>query len=84
MDRRSSGLTAFKDNFASEMKAPLTERKEYRIRLLVDKASTELFVNEGETVMSSIFFPTESMNSLRLFAEKGEMKVSGIRISEIK
>ena len=26
MDRRSSGLTAFKDNFASEMTAPLTER----------------------------------------------------------
>ena len=84
MDRRSSGLKAFNENFASEMKAPLTDRKEYRIRLLVDKASAELFVNEGETVMTSIFFPTESKNSLRLFAVKGEMKVSGIRISEIK
>ena len=84
LDRRTSGLSAFKDNFASEMKAPLTAGKEYRIRLLVDKASVELFVNEGETVMTSIFFPTESKNSLRLFAVKGEMKVSGIRISEIK
>ena len=84
MDRRSSGLKAFNENFASEMKAPLTDRKEYRIRLLVDKASAELFVNEGETVMTSIFFPTESKNSLRLFAVKGEMKVSGIRISGIK
>ena len=83
MDRRSSGLTAFKDNFASEMKAPLTDRKDYRIRLLVDKASAELFVNEGETVMTSIFFPTENMNSLKLFTSKGEIKVSGIKISGI-
>ena len=83
MDRRSSGLTAFKDNFASEMKAPLTDRKDYRIRLLVDKASAELFVNEGETVMTSIFFPTENMNSLKLFTSKGEIKVSGILISGI-
>ena len=84
LDRRTSGLSAFKDNFASEMKAPLTAGKEYRIRLLVDKASVELFVNEGETVMTSIFFPTESMNSLKLFTGIGEMKVSGIRISGIK
>ena len=84
LDRRTSGLSAFKDNFASEMKAPLTAGKEYRIRLLVDKASVELFVNEGETVMTSIFFPTENMNTLRLFTAKGEMKVSGIRISGIK
>lgn len=84
LDRRTSGLTAFKDNFASEMKAPLATGKEYRIRLLVDKASVELFVNEGETVMSSILFPTENMNTLRLFTAKGEMKVSGIRISGIK
>ena len=84
LDRRTSGLTAFKDNFASEMKAPIAAGKEYRIRLLVDKASVELFVNEGETVMTSIFFPTESMNSLKLFTGIGEMKVSGIRISGIK
>lgn len=84
LDRRTSGLTAFKDNFASEMKTPLTVRKEYRIRLLVDKASVEFFVNEGETVMTSIFFPTENMNTLRFFTAKGEMKVSGIRISGIK
>ena len=84
LDRRTSGLSAFKDNFASEMKAPLTAGKEYRIRLLVDKASVELFVNEGEAVMTSIFFPTENMNTLRLFTAKGEMKVSGIRISGIK
>ena len=39
LDRRNSGLTTFKDNFASEIIAPLVDRKEFKIRLLIDKAS---------------------------------------------
>ncbi|NLI72221.1 MAG: DUF4980 domain-containing protein [Bacteroidales bacterium] len=79
LDRRNSGLTTFKDNFASEIIAPLVDRKEFKIRLLIDKASAELFVNEGETVMSTIFFPTEVMNKIKFTSEGGEIQISNLK-----
>lgn len=84
MDRKNSGLTAFKDNYPSEMVAPLVVRNDYRIRILVDKASVELFVNQGETVLTSVVFPTEAYNQLRFSAENGKLNVSDLKITNLK
>lgn len=84
LDRKNSGLTTFKDNFASEMIAPLAVKDKYSIRLLVDKASAEFFVNEGETVLTTIFFPTEVMNKIKFTSEGSEMKVSNLKFYNLK
>ncbi len=76
LDRQKSGLTDFNDKFSVGMGAPLTTKNIYKIRLLVDKASAELFVNEGDITMTSLFFPTETMNGLEFFTENTSIKIT--------
>ena len=82
--RKKSGLTEFNDRFAMGMNAPLAKKDVYRIRLLVDKASAELFINEGEITMTTLFFPSEYMNQLKFYSLAGKFSVENIKINNIK
>ena len=84
IDRKKGGLIDFNDRFALGMNAPLIKRDVYRIRLLVDKASAEIFVNEGEITMTTLFFPTETMNQLKFYSNDGKFSVENIKINNIK
>lgn len=84
IDRKKSGLTDFNDRFAMGMNAPLLKKDTYRIRLLVDKASAELFINEGEVTMTTLFFPSEYMNQLKFYSQAGKFSVENIKISNLK
>jgi len=50
----------------------------------VDKASAELFINDGEIVMTTLFFPTEIMNVMNLFTTPGKLNAENITIYNIK
>ncbi len=84
IDRKKSGLTNFNDRFPLGMNAPLAKKDAYRIRLLVDKASAELFVNEGEITMTTLFFPSEYMNQLKFYSQAGKLSIEDIKINNIK
>ena len=84
IDRKKTGLIDFNDRFAMGMNAPLIKREAYRIRLLIDKASAEIFVNEGEITMTTLFFPTETMNQLKFYSNDGKFSVENIKINNIK
>ncbi|AYM99055.1 glycoside hydrolase family 32 protein [Chryseobacterium sp. 3008163] len=68
IDRTKSGKTDFKNNFADRIsKAPLS--KSYQnamLKIVLDKTSIEIFFNNGEKVMTEIFFPNESFSELSL------------------
>jgi fructan beta-fructosidase len=51
---------------------------------LIDKASAEIFINNGEIAMTSLFFPNEIMNTLNFFATEGKLKAENITIYNIK
>lgn len=82
--RQKSGLVDFEGRFASGMNAPLVKKDAYRVRLLVDKASAEIFINEGEVVLTSIFFPSEVMNDLKFYTSDGKFSVDNIKIYQLK
>lgn len=84
LDRQKSGLTDFNDKFSLGMGAPMVTKNIYKIRLLVDKASAELFINEGNITMTSLFFPTETMNRLEFFTENTSIKITNIHSYVIK
>lgn len=85
VDRSKSGLIDFSNNFASAViDAPLVKKETYKVRLLVDKASTELFINDGELVQTNTVFPTEPYNSLIFEATGGTMNVEDINIYNLK
>lgn len=81
---RAKSSVAFNANFAAMLiKAPLTAKKSYTIRLLVDKASTELFVNDGEVVQTNTIFPTEAYNALRFKTDKGMLSIKNVTIYKL-
>ena len=80
-DRTKAGLSGFSDKFATPMKAPIAPHDEYHIRLFKDKASVELFVNEGEVTMTNIIFPTDSFSSLVFSSpDKGNWIVKDLKV----
>lgn len=83
VDRRNCGLNDFNRKYVSEPIAPLATKDSYSVRLLVDKASAEIFINDGETVMTNIVFPTQNYSSLSFFALNQSWKAGNIKIYEI-
>ena len=84
IERDNSGKIEFNEKFKLGTSAPLLKMNTYQVRLLVDKASAELFINEGEIAMSTIFFPSEIMNSLNFFSNEDKLIAENITIYKIK
>lgn len=84
VDRRNCGLKDFNQKFVSEPIAPLVKNDSYKVRLLIDKASSEIFINDGETVLTNIIFPSQWYNSLTFFTPNQPWKAENIEIYEIK
>ena len=85
VDRSKSGIVDINEKFASVVsKAPLTKKDKYKIRLFIDSASSELFIDEGAVTQTNIMFPGEPYNSL-LIKNKGKvLKINNIKIHKLK
>jgi sucrose-6-phosphate hydrolase SacC (GH32 family) len=55
-----------------------------KLEILIDWSSVEIFVNDGETVMSSCFTPDEKSTGLLLWNRGGELMVEDIKIFELE
>ncbi len=68
-DRRKSGKTDLKDNFAQGVqKMPLSNLPdgEIDVRILLDHSSIEIFINGGQYVMTNQIFPNEFYDTLEI------------------
>lgn len=68
IDRSKSGKTDFGKNYATPVtKAPLNQvYSDVKMKLVIDKTSIEIFFNDGEKVLTEIFFPNETFSELTL------------------
>lgn len=68
IDRTQSGKTGFGNHYATPItKAPLNKAfANAKMKLLIDKTSIEIFFNDGEKVLTEIFFPNENFSELTL------------------
>ncbi len=65
LDRRPSGLTGFHEKFPGVFQAPFRlDRGRWKLRILVDTSSIEVFVNDGEVAITSLIFPKAGRNDL--------------------
>lgn len=70
-DRTNAGKKDFSDSF-SKIKhyAPrLSNNNRLKLHLFFDKASTEMFADDGEVVMTDIFFPNEYFTKFKLYGD---------------
>lgn len=86
IDRRQSGIIDFSEEFGGIHKAPLLadDSGVLQLHVFIDKASAEVFANDGKRVMSEIFFPSEDFSELSLFAKNGSVKLKSCTIYGLK
>lgn len=74
VDRTTAGVNPH-DKFAGKYKAPVDFTQEFlTIKLLMDVSQSELFINNGEVVMSNLLFP-EDFYKVKLFATGGDLVI---------
>jgi fructan beta-fructosidase len=65
-DRTASGMTNFSDVFPAIHQVSLGSVKVSKVEMYVDAASLEIFINDGELVMTELVFPTTPYNTVTL------------------
>jgi len=81
LDRTRSGSTDFHPGFAAIHTAPLSIAKDsVRMEVVVDAASVEVFVNDGQLVMTDQIFPDPRSTGLALFADGGSAHVRHLTV----
>ena len=85
IDRRKSGKTDFSEKFADRIS--VAKRTSLNPDLLgtiiIDKTSIELFFDNGETVMTEIFFPNSPFNELSIEPKDQEFILGNIEINKL-
>ena len=80
VDRTRSGNVAFNPKFSGVYAAPLPARDgRVRLHVLVDACSVEVFVNDGDPVLTALTFPSAESRGLELFGPGGA-KVEALEV----
>ncbi|MFD2937356.1 glycoside hydrolase family 32 protein [Spirosoma flavum] len=81
LDRRKSGQTDFSDRFPSVEQAPVKPQNGLiKLRIFVDKSVVEVFINDGERVITDLIFPNKSEGEIDLFTEEGSAEFKKITL----
>ncbi|RCT53978.1 glycoside hydrolase family 32 protein [Winogradskyella sp. KYW1333] len=85
LDRTKSGKVDFSEKFAPNIsKVKLSDMiNDAKFQILLDKTSVELFVNDGEIVMTELFFPNNPLDQISIISEDSYFIIKNIVISEL-
>jgi fructan beta-fructosidase len=83
IDRNQSGKRAFHQEFPRRSFAPRISTGENIIfDILVDVGSVELFADEGEVVMTALFFPNEPYREISIESE--DLQITGLKVASVQ
>lgn len=85
LDRTKSGKVDFSEKFAPNIsKVKLSDMiNDAKFQILLDKTSVELFVNDGEIVMTELFFPNNPLDQISIISEDSNFIIKNLVISEL-
>ena len=83
IDRSQSGLTDFNENFGDKISTAsrISKASNLKVKAVIDNMSIEFFFDDGETVMTEIFFPEQPIKSLN--AEGNEFIINNLKINQV-
>ena len=61
-----------------EQSAPLVRLDKLKLRVILDRFSAEIFINDGEQVMSAVLFTEQEAKGISFFAE-GAAKIDVVK-----
>ncbi|MHB1424852.1 MAG: GH32 C-terminal domain-containing protein [Gemmataceae bacterium] len=81
IDRRRSGEVGFHAKFAGVYSAPLAKPDgRVKLHIFADASSVEVFVNDGEQVLTCLVFPSESGRAMELFGPDEGAVISSLDV----
>ena len=84
IDRTNSGNEGFHPAFASVDDAPVQlANGRLRLRAYVDRASVEVFVQDGLATLTDQVFPAAGATSIALFAEGGTARLESLTVTPL-
>ncbi|MCK0473269.1 glycoside hydrolase family 32 protein [Halalkalibacter sp. APA_J-10(15)] len=75
LDRKNSGEISFSDNFLKNQIATITNTDHLQIRFVQDTSSVEVFLNDGEYVLTSLLYPDNVCEQISFFSKGGSIKL---------
>lgn len=84
MDRSASGIVGFSRDFPAVTVAPVRNTDQIHLRLFIDRSSVEAFGEEGEYVMTNLFFPAEPYNRMVFSSDKGSYIVKSMNVYRLQ
>ncbi|MEN3324752.1 glycoside hydrolase family 32 protein [Mariniflexile soesokkakense] len=85
INRKNSGKTSFSEKFANKISTAsrTSTNKNLSGTIILDKTSIELFFDNGETVMTEIFFPNSPLDKLSIEPKDQEFILGKIEINKL-
>ena len=85
VDRRKSGKTEFSEKFANRISTAkrTSLNPDLSGTIILDKTSIELFFDNGETVLTEIFFPNSPFDKLSIEPKVQEFVLGNIEINKL-
>jgi fructan beta-fructosidase len=85
LDRGKSGIVDFSNLFPKPIHCPyIPKNSVIPIKILVDKSSIEIFVNNGEKTITSLFFPKYDYSYLKITSNSINKYLKNIAIAPLK
>lgn len=84
LDRRYGGNSSFSNFFPKISSAPLQHQGTIKFHIVVDQASIEVFVNDGEAVLTSLVFPYASHTGIEIFSTDNAVTLERLQAWELK
>ncbi|UOB18748.1 glycoside hydrolase family 32 protein [Abyssalbus ytuae] len=88
VDRSKSGLVNFDSSFADKVHTANIEAlpdTQFEVRVILDAASVEMFLNKGQVIMTEQIFPTKPYHTLKIRSVDGQkLNLHDFQINKIK
>ena len=83
VDRSNSGGGKVNPNRLKQTIDLANDRKTIKLTILLDKSSLEVFVNDGEAVLSTYIYPGENSDKIAAFAKGGTAVIKSVKIWDL-
>ena len=80
VDRIHSGEVSFAPEFSGRYKAGVRQSSLVKLHIFLDRSSVEVFVNDGEVVMTERIYPSPGSDEIELYSNDGRGKVLSLSI----
>jgi fructan beta-fructosidase len=80
VDRTRSGDVSFAPQFPVRQVAPVRESSQLKLHIYLDRSSVEVFVNDGEAVLTDRIYPSPGSNGIELYSNGGGGNVLSLSI----